>query len=205
MALLVEHAVHEGADVLAGCAPGFDGGEDIAVERVHAGADGFSPRDVVAEPAFREPFEEGVDVDGWRGARLHDLGPRFHHCVQAVHVLGLYVRGADTEDWMVKLVIGCLGRGWGGEVHTDGVCNTVAEPFRVLHVLLRIKHVISGQLQCFGVHDLDVLLIAHLFHQVLVDQLTECSPLVAWVPCKLPSLQFVGADKMESCTIVHDK
>lgn len=199
LALLVENAVHEGAKVLAGGAPGFDVGEDVAVERVHAGADGFGPRDVVAEPALREPFEEGVDVDRWRRARLHNLGPRFHHRVQAVHVLGLYVRGSDTKDWMVELVKGFLAKGGvGGEVHTDGVCDTVAESFRVLHVLLRIEHVISGQLQCFGIHDLDVLLIAHLFHQVLVDQLTKCSPLVAWVPCKPPSLQFVGANKMES-------
>ena len=79
--LLVQHPVHEGAQVLARRAPGFDLAENIAVQRVHARADGFGARDVVAEPALREPFEEGVYVHRWRGASLHNLGPRLHHRV----------------------------------------------------------------------------------------------------------------------------
>lgn len=61
---------------------------------------------------------------------------------------------------------------------TEGIRDTVAIALGVLHVLLRCDQEVVHELGRLGVLEMDVLFLAHRLHEVLVNQLTNLSPLI---------------------------
>ena len=64
---------------------------------------------------------------------------------------------------------------------TQRIRYTIAVPLRMLHVVLWINQKVVDHLNRFRMLDVDMLLLTHRLHKVLMDNLSDLAPCVAIV------------------------
>lgn len=202
--IVLKHVVHKRAEKDTPLTAPDDSGHNIIVKAFHLSTNGFGAIDVVSKEALGNNLQPRKEIYGWGVSSLHDLGPLLHEVVKSVHVRAIDIASANSEDCIPKSASLKFTRTPLCSLLTDRVCNAVAEPLWMQHVISRVHHVVPHKLNRFGIDNLEMLTLNHRLHQVGVYQLSECPPLIAIMHDKQMVAfgdQFMGHKRMRSVAV----
>jgi len=172
---LVEYLIQKRTLASFHLTPFLDHVEQITEERVFVIIELLRPRHPHAKESLRDPVQERVNIHRWRVTDFIDDGQLVHDIVKPRHVRFVTGWGPTSINFHNSAVSGRVKNKQGitlTQTHDD----TVAVPFRMLHVLFWSDHIIPYHLHSFGVLDLDMFLLDHRFHKMLMCNLTEAPP-----------------------------